>query len=57
MPEPIILSLTLEVRLSPQLCVGNEAKSLVSIWEQYLGAKVFLSMVLNDASASAAVHS
>lgn len=29
MPKPIILSLTLQVKLSPQLCLGNEAKSLL----------------------------
>ena len=54
MSEPVI---RLEVRLSPQLSLGNEAKSLLWIWEQILGEKFFLAVMQNDTSASAVLHS
>lgn len=40
-----------------QLSKGNEAKSLLWIWEQYLGKKFFLAVMQNDTSASAVLHS
>lgn len=41
--KKITLSLTVEVRLSPQLVLGSEATSLLWIWE-HLGEMFFLAL-------------